>query len=65
MWMRIVALWVSGLLASAIVGSFVGAFMNSNGGYAFTDLASKNLGAIAGALVFTCARLWLTGKSKS
>jgi hypothetical protein len=57
---RTVALWVCGLLASAIIGGVVGAHFDAP--YR-TDVAF--LGIIAGPLVFTCARFWMTsGKPK-
>jgi hypothetical protein len=56
--MRTAAIWVSGLLVSAIVGGFAAAqfdpgYMGNIGNYAM-------LGALAGLLIFTCARLWVT-----
>jgi hypothetical protein len=50
---RVAGIWISGLLGSAIVGSMVGTlFFN-----AFGD--PSVLGGIAGALLFTCFRLWM------
>jgi hypothetical protein len=54
---RTIAIWVFGLLASAIVGEMVGSRLNT--GYS-TD--NSFLGMLAGILfVFICLRLWLTG----
>jgi hypothetical protein len=52
--LRTLALWISGLIASAMVGGFVVelAFPNWFGGSA--------PGSVAGMAAFTCARLWLT-----
>lgn len=54
-WARTVAIWVCGLLASAIIGGIVGARFDAP--YT-TDNAFW--GVIAGLLVFTCGRLWMT-----
>lgn len=55
--MRTFFLWLTGILASAIVGSLVGGQLST--GYS-NDGAF--LGMIAGPLIFTCARLWLAPK---
>jgi hypothetical protein len=47
---RTVAIWICGLLASAIIGGIVGARFGTE---------DAVWGVIAGPLVFTCARLWL------
>lgn len=55
---RNVAIWVSGVLGCGIVGAIIGGSMSGYGDeYGL-------FGFIAGALLFTCARLWLTGKPK-
>jgi hypothetical protein len=59
---RTFGIWVSGLLASAFVGGFIGSVFESPYDYTHDRMFS---GGIAGLLVFTCARLWLAGKSKS
>jgi len=57
--MRTFAIWVGGLLASAIVGGFVIEQFDPDpeyhnlGNYAV-------IGALAGMLIFTCVRLWVT-----
>jgi hypothetical protein len=49
---RVAGIWISGLLGSTIVGSMLGTlFFN-----AFGD--PSILGGFAGALLFTCFRLW-------
>ena len=71
---RTVGIWVSGLLASFIVGAFVGSIFDSAysgvpaiGPPLLAFVAGFNanafVGGIAGLLIFTCARLWLAGKS--
>lgn len=55
--MRLVAIWVSGLLATAMFGTMIGhALAEYDGGGAF--------GFVAGALAFTCFRLWRTSASQ-
>jgi hypothetical protein len=50
---RTVAIWVSGLLGSVIVGAMIGSlFFNL-----FVDPAF--LGGFAGLLLFVCFRLWM------
>jgi hypothetical protein len=55
-----VGIWVSGLLASGLIGGFVGSIFDNPYSYSHDSVF---LAAIAGMLVFTCARLWLA-KSK-
>jgi len=73
--LRTVGIWVSGLLASFIVGAFVGSIFDSAysgvpaiGPPPLAFMAGFNanafMGGIAGLLIFTCARLWLAGKSR-
>ena len=58
---RTVGIWVTGLLASAIIGFAIGAY--------FQRPNSPSGGALWGMLaalgIFTCARLWLDGRAKS
>jgi hypothetical protein len=71
--MRTVGIWVSGLLASFIVGAFIGSIFDHayNGVPAIGPPrlafmagfdANALMGGIAGLLIFTCARLWLTSR---
>jgi hypothetical protein len=74
---RTVGIWVSGLLASFIVGAFIGSIFDhvysgvpAIGPPHLAFMASFNanalMGGIAGLLAFTCARLWLaSGPNKS
>jgi outer membrane lipoprotein SlyB len=55
------ASWISGLLASAILGGFIGSTFDTVYGDGHGTIA----GALAGLLAFTRARLWLAGESKS
>jgi len=50
--LRTIAIWVFGLLASAIVGGFIGYQMG--GGEVFWAIL---LGALGGLFAFACARL--------
>lgn len=50
---RAIVLWISGLLAAAIAGGAIGSLV------AYGEMALL-LGMLAGALAFTCARLWAT-----
>jgi len=59
---RTVAIWIFGLLASAIIGGFAGILAGHLGGmspYASTEL----WGGLAGMFAFACLRLWLAGPS--
>ena len=49
--LRTIAIWVFGLLGSAILGMLLGAYLLEGG---------AGLGLIAGLALFTCLRLWLT-----
>jgi hypothetical protein len=53
---RTVAIWVFGLLASAIVGSLLGSRMEPPYSYDWGVW-----GALAGMFTFACLRLWLAG----
>jgi hypothetical protein len=57
--MRSFFIWLTGILASAIVGGLIGNLLDPNpyNGAGFW-------GGCAGILIFTCARLWL-GQPKS
>ena len=57
---RTVALLVCGLLASAIIGGFVGSLLERP----YSSGAGMIWGGIVGVGLFasTCARLWLAGK---
>jgi hypothetical protein len=60
---RTIAIWIFGLLASAIIGGFAGSLAGRLGGmspYAGTEL----WGALAGMFTFACFRLWLAAPSK-
>jgi hypothetical protein len=48
---RTIAIWVSGLMASTIIGGGIGAHINQFEGTFF--------GMIAGPAAFACVRLWL------
>jgi ABC-type xylose transport system permease subunit len=58
---RTFGIWVSGLLASALVGGFIGSIFESE--YDYTHNRTFLCG-IAGLLIFTCARLWLASGTK-
>lgn len=52
--LRLVTLWVSGLIACGVTGGAIGDYINPNpyaGGSVF--------GFLAGISAFTCARLWV------
>jgi hypothetical protein len=49
---------VCGLLVSAIIGGFVGSTFDTANTY--STGTALILGAVAGLLVFTCGRLWMT-----
>ncbi len=53
---RTIAIWVFGLLGSAITGSLVGGALTYDGEIA---------GFFAGAFLFACLRLWLAAASKN
>lgn len=53
---RLIAIWVFGILAAAIFGGLVGNFLVRGDGGIF--------GFIGGACAFVCARLWLAKPSK-
>jgi hypothetical protein len=55
---RTIAIWIFGLLASAIIGSFAGAYFGGTYDVAFL------WGALAGMLAFACLRLWLAAPSR-
>jgi hypothetical protein len=50
---RAIAIWIFGLLASAIIGGFVGAHLNEHA-------EALLWGALAGMCAFACLRLWLS-----
>jgi len=61
---RIVALWVCGLLASAIIGGFIGSLLerpySSGAGLVWSGMVG------IGLFAWTCARFWLaSGRNKS
>jgi uncharacterized membrane protein YfcA len=56
---RAIAIWIFGLLASAIIGGFAGAHLSE------TYDAALFWGAFAGISAFTCLRLWLAAPSKN
>lgn len=53
---RIIAIWVFGILASAIFGGMIGDLLLQPGG--------GLMGAVGGILAFACARLWLASPSQ-
>jgi hypothetical protein len=53
--MRTFFIWLTGILASAIVGGFIADTVSTN-----PYSGNGVWGALAGPLIFTCARLWLT-----
>jgi len=58
--MRIAAIWIFGLMGSAIVGAMIGSAME--GGYS----GDKGFaGFFAGMFIFACARLWLGSPQKN
>jgi hypothetical protein len=59
--LRTIGIWISGLLASAIAGGFIGSTFDTVYGDGHGTIA----GAFAGLLAFTCARLWLAGEPRS
>lgn len=57
---RTIAIWVFGLLASAIIGALIGS--------AFEPMYSHDWGVwgfLAGILTFACLRLWLGAKDSN
>jgi hypothetical protein len=58
--LRTVAIWISGLLASAIIGGFIGSTFDT----VYGDGLGSITGVLAGLLAFTCARLWLAGEPR-
>ena len=50
--MRILALWISGLIAGAMVGGMIFRYLYGDGVDFF--------GGVTGMAVFVCARLWVT-----
>ena len=57
---RTVGIWLSGLLASAVLGGWIGAFV----GQALHASIHELLGLVGGMSAFTCVRLWLgSGKA--
>ena len=61
---RTIAMWVFGLLASAIIGGFAGTVAGNLGGMS-PYAATEAWGACAGMLTFACLRLWLAAPSKT
>jgi hypothetical protein len=57
--LRVVALWVFGLLASAIIGGIVGSRLSTD---AYSDYGVW--GALAGMFAFACIRLWFGGPQR-
>jgi hypothetical protein len=55
---RTIAIWVFGLLASAIVGGIIGARLDTGYGD-----GNGFWGFLAGMFAFACLRLWLTPAS--
>jgi heme/copper-type cytochrome/quinol oxidase subunit 3 len=58
---RTIAIWIFGLLASAIIGGLVGSRLEP--AYSSNDWGVW--GALAGMLTFACLRLWLAAPSKN
>ena len=54
-----VALWIFGLLASAIFGAMIGNYLAS--GYEFGGF----WGLFGGMFAFSCARLWWSSRARS
>lgn len=55
--MRVLIIWVMGIVSLSIIGSLIG--------FALTkEHAGSNDGAIAGACAFTCLRLWFSPPSQ-
>ena len=62
---RTIAIWVTGLLASAIVGAGIGSITAGIGSRFHSDADTGALvGTIAGAAGFACLRLWLRERVK-
>jgi hypothetical protein len=59
--LRTIVIWISGLLASAIFGGFIGSTFDS----VYGDGRGMIAGAFAGLLTFICARLWLAKEPRS
>ena len=49
---RIVGIWVSGLVATSLLGAGIAIFLSGGGDAPFT-------GFLAGLAAFTCFRLWI------
>ena len=56
---RTIAIWIFGLLASAIIGGLVGSRLQPMYSYDW-----EVWGALAGMFTFACLRLWLAAPSK-
>jgi len=56
---RTIAIWVTGLLASAIIGGLIAARLEPPDAYEWGFP-----GALAGMLAFACLRLWLGARRK-
>jgi len=61
--MRTFAIWVFGMLASMIVGGMIGAQLDALNHDYVTSMRMV-WGALAGALIFACLRLWLSAPTK-
>jgi hypothetical protein len=55
---RTIAIWIFGLLASAILGGMAGGRLDTG----YSD-ANAFWGVLAGMFAFVCLRLWLAGPS--
>lgn len=62
---RTTAIWIFGLIASAIIGAFVGSAYDSTfNPYSMGTSGGGLFGFIGGMCLFACLRLWLAPKSK-
>lgn len=56
---RTVGIWVSGLIAGAIFGAFIGQALDAS------SMGDPGVpGAIGGMCLFICARLWATSRAE-
>ena len=62
--MRTFVIWVSGLLACALIGGYLGSIFDIARPTARYPNGNAYIGMIVGVLAFTCARLWFAEKPK-
>jgi hypothetical protein len=58
---RTIAIWIFGLLASAVIGAWINALVNEYT-HSYTP---DGFGVIGGMCAFACVRLWLASPQKN